>query len=345
MSPKEGVLLLLLLGVGIVGVLAYTDVYPPDLGRDRVSGAGSDEITEETLFEDTALDETVPTPPERSVGSPEGFPPGLTRDRVVNPFVLGRAHREALLGAGSWTQHTRTVVFLNATASVSATETAMVIDGGDVAVGSFAATDQNRTEFDLFGPDTEFWVNETAAYVRFTESNRTSAIERDERYPVPFEVGSTEWRTIYRLFGQTNTSFEGVVERREEIFYRVVATKAWYNESPYGDIRDLTITALVSPDGFVREYVATFVRPAWGQETRVVVHVEYSTVGTTTVDRPDWLPTGSANVTEAPNTASGATVQSVGTLSSADGSAQSSPWPTTGRRGHLLAVDPPGIEG
>ena len=337
MSLKEVALLLLLFGVGVVGVLAYTDVYPPSGPIFEPSDEPPGEITTESFFDDEAADGSVTSAPETTAGPPPGFPPGVTRERVENPVVLTRAHQRTLLDAGSWTQYTTTTVFVNATASVTATETAMVAEGGDLARGSFVVTGENPTEFVLYGPDTEYWVNQTAAYVRFIESNRTSAIERDDRYPVPFDVESTEWRTLYRLLGQTNTSFEGTVERRGKTLYRVVATTARYDESPYGNVRDFTLSALVSSDGVIREYVATFVRPAWGQNTRVVVHVEYSSVGTTTVDRPDWVPTDSANVTPVPDTASGATVASFGRGSWADGSATVPPWQTTGRSELLVA--------
>jgi hypothetical protein len=42
-----------------------------------------------------------------------------------------------------------------------------------------------------------------------------------------------------------------------------------------------------------------------------VIRVEYSEVGTSTVEPPDWVPTGPINMTEIPNTASGATVESI----------------------------------
>lgn len=311
MSPKELLLLTLILGVGLVAVLSYTDAYPPAGWTDRPPDRGDSELTTESLFEETDTDGVVPTPPERASEPPEGFPPGLTRERIENPATLTRAHQQTLLEAGSWTQHTTTTVFVNATAVLSATETALVAESGDLARGSFVVRGENPPGFDLYGPDTAYWVNETAVYVRFLESNRTAAIERDDRYPVPYDVESTEWRTLYRLLGQTNTSFEGTVGRGEATLYRVVATTARYDDSPYGNVRDLTMSALITSDGVIKEYVVTYLRPAWGEGTRVVIRVEYSEVGTTTVERPDWVPTGPINLTEIPNTASGATVESV----------------------------------
>lgn len=337
MSLKEVAVLLLLFGVGVMGVLAYTDVYPPTGGTDRLAGDGSGEFTTESLFDDSDTDGTVQTPPETTVAPPSGFPPGVTRERVENPATLTRSHQRTLLEAGSWTQRATTTVFVNATATLTATETALVAEGGELARGSFIVTGENPAGFDLYGPDTEYWVNETAAFVRFPESNRTAAIERDDRYPVPYDVESTDWRTLYRLLGQTNTSFEGTVERGGETLYRVIATTPQYDDSPYGNVHDFTLSALITTDGVVREHVATFVRPAWGENTRVVVHVEYSKVGTTTVDRPGWVPRDSANVTAVPNTASGATVASLGPWDG--GSATVAPWKTTSRS-ERLAADP-----
>lgn len=317
MSSKELVLLIFLLGVGVLGMLAYADVYPPSDATDGLSSEAASNRTPQNLSEEVDaggdLRGSEAPPLEANAGAPQDFPPGLGGDRVENPTVLSRTHRDLLLGAGSWTQHTSTTVYVNGTQTVSSERTARVSERGNRAAGSVQVTGERPGVFDLYGPDLSYWANESLTYVRFRDSNRTSAIERDDRYPVPFDVESTEWWTLYRLFGQTDTSFEGSIERDGTTLYRVVGTKSVYYDSPFGDVRDVTLSALVTGDGLVEEYVVTFLRSAGDRETRVVVRVEYTEVGTTTVARPAWIPERPDNVSQAPDTATDAGVDSMKT--------------------------------
>lgn len=53
--------------------------------------------------------------------------------------------------------------------------------------------------------------------------------------------------------------------------------------------RNYTVRATVRPDGFVTALEASYVLPHDGGETNVTVTVEYSDLGATTVDPPDWV--------------------------------------------------------
>lgn len=314
MSPKEMAVLLLLLAIGVVAVLGYTDVYPPSDWTDRSHGGDDDSIEpKRDDLPDDAAEDAGTTSPETTTGPPAAFPPGLTRDHVENPAVFARTHRDVLLEAGSWTRHATTVVYANGTDSATSVRTAKVSGDGELAAGTVVVTGDRAEELGLYGPDLAYWANDSLTVVRYAESNRTSTIEPDDRYPVPFDVESTEWRTLYRLFAGTDTTFDGSVDRDGTTYYRVVATKGRYYDSPYGDVHDLTLSALVTGEGLVEEYVVTFRRWESGHETRVVVRVEYTDVGTTGVDRPEWVPKAPKNVSQTPDTATDAGVDSIET--------------------------------
>jgi hypothetical protein len=313
MSPKEVALLLAILLVSSVGALAYTDVYPPEgWTEDRSNGAASGLANEGPLQNEDIGDPTA-TPTETSSEPPATFPRGLSRDEVENPTVLSRTHRDILLEAGSWTRHLKTTVYANGTETATSVRTEKVSMNGSRAAGKTIVKGKTAGELGLYGPDLAYWSNESVTLVNFIESNHTSAIERDDRYPVPFDVESTQWWTLYQLFGQTNTTFEGSVDHGETTVYRIGATKSWYFDSPYGNVRDLSLSALVTSEGLVKEYVVTFLREEIDHETRVVVHVEYTNVGTTTVDRPAWVPKNLDNISQAPDTATDAGYDSIGT--------------------------------
>jgi hypothetical protein len=299
MSPKEAILLLLLLFVGVMMSLTYWDVYPPTPSDAGPAGdVDSGEITTEVLVDQNGDDETESTTSVADVDRTDWLAPGLSRNGLENPYLLGRGHRETLLEAGSWTQYSTTIVYANGTDFVSAEETAMVGANGTRAAGSVDMTGENTGRYDLYGPDLDYWANERTAYVRFPDSGRTSEINRDDRYPVPYDVESTQWRYHYRLFAQMNTTYAGSVQRDGATFYRVIATKAWYYDSPFGDVRDVTLSAMVTSEGLIAEYVLSYVkRTVAGLETRVVVHVRYTDVGTTTIERPDWVPGEETNAT------------------------------------------------
>jgi len=318
MSPKEVALLVMLLLVGTVAVLSYTDAYPPSGGAENPADGVAADPTTESLFQNEGdvdggddVDDPEATPTESTTEPPAGFPAGLGRDRVENPTVLSRAHRKVLIEAGSWTRHTRTTVYVNGTESAMSVRTEKVSENRSLAAGRGVVRGDRAGELGLYTPDLEYWANGSLTVVRFLESNRTSVIERDDRYPVPFDLESTEWWTLYRVFAQTNTSFEGTVDRNGTTYYRVVATKPWYPDSPYRDVRDLTLSALITSEGLVEEYVVTFLRREAGHETRVIVHVEYTNVGTTTVSRPEWVPDNPENVSQTPDTATDAGYDSV----------------------------------
>lgn len=321
MSPKEVALLVMLLLVGTVAALSYTDAYPPTGGAENPADGAVADPTTESLFQNEGdvegaeevdgVEEPEATQTESATEPPAGFPAGLSRDRVENPTVLSRTHRDFLRGAGAWTRQTKTSVYVNGTEAATSVRTEKVSENGSLAAGRGVVTGDRADELGLYSPDLAYWANESLTVVRFLESNRTSTIERDDRYPVPFDVESTEWWTLYRVFAQTNTTFQGTVDRGGTTYYRVVATKPWYPDSPWGDVRDLTLSALVTSEGLVEEYVVTFLRREADRETRVIVHVEYTNVGTTTVSRPEWVPANPENVSQTPDTATDAGYESV----------------------------------
>lgn len=64
-----------------------------------------------------------------------------------------------------------------------------------------------------------------------------------------------------------------------------------------GSVQNYAVTAYVTPAGFVRTLIITYDQRTSAQYHNVELYFDYQKVGTTTVEEPDWLPSGDRTVT------------------------------------------------
>jgi cell division septation protein DedD len=132
------------------------------------------------------------------------------------------------------------------------------------------------------------FVDDSGGYLRVVQDNET---ERNA-LPDPGELGD------YELGGQLVERFlTGMspnvtrVQRDGQTYYRLY-DESWIPatlERLATDVQNYRVTAYVTPEGFVRSMVVRYER-TWdsGGET-VSIRFDYSAVGETTVERPEWV--------------------------------------------------------
>ena len=208
----------------------------------------------------------VPEPTTQADSPP---PPGLSGGGVTDVDALARAHVAALEGRSFTLQVNESYDDLSGF-RVLRVERRDRYSFHDATV-SIAG---NRTEF----------VDGTHRYSRSTREGLRyelgPAVNRSAAYgwivapPVrtPLSVGNA---TVYE------TRVAG--ERRYEIHIdRAVHPR-------FDSFRNYSVRATVHPNGFVSAVSVSYVRVYQGKRTNVTRRVQYSGLGTTTVDRPPWV--------------------------------------------------------
>jgi len=207
--------------------------------------------------------------PEPTTQADSPLPPGLSGGGVTDVDALARAHVAALEGRSFTLQVNESYDDLSGF-RVLRVERRDRYSFHDATV-SIAG---NRTEF----------VDGTHRYSRSTREGLRyelgPAVNRSAAYgwivapPVrtPLSVGNA---TVYE------TRVAG--ERRYEIHIdRAVHPR-------FDSFRNYSVRATVHPNGFVSAVSVSYVRVYQGKRTNVTRRVQYSGLGTTTVDRPPWV--------------------------------------------------------
>lgn len=214
------------------------------------------------------------------------YPPGLSPDGVTDAEALSNAH-EATLRDASYTYSARYIQRAS-----NGTVLERVLTRAQVAAdGRFNAT-HRETGLQSDGPNTgtyanesvvytAIYQNETVVYARAPPSKRATA---RERFLGTFYI---RW-----LLKNTNVTVERV-ERNTTVAYKVKTPAPQSASFGTNDVTNLSVRAVISRAGIVREFKATYERGG----THVVVYRSYSAIGSTNVDRPGWLAEAVENAT------------------------------------------------
>jgi hypothetical protein len=231
----------------------------------------------------TAAETLTPVPvstPTESSSTPVERPPGVSPVGIVDARRLREAHDGALANRSyRWT-----------------------LDYDVDRSGQEAGLDGGFTRRVVVEPDRFFvrqtedgrplngslFVDETGGYLRTVEDNvtRTETFVQPgttdeyvpsgqlvQRFLSGMDPNATRvrWngRTYYRLHDRT-----GVPPTLERLAQRV---------------SDYSVTAYVSPEGFVRSMTVSYLRSTNADSQRVTIRFYYEDVGSATVDRPGWV--------------------------------------------------------
>lgn len=201
---------------------------------------------------------------------PDGpLPPGLSGSGVTDTGALAQAHTNALRGQ-SYTWHARTTFGGNRSDQHLTVEGPKTYAFRHTSPGSLSNT-------------SEFADGETVytRYYRF--------VERLRRAPAPNatdQYGPVAAGAIERYLAVENASVaETLVDGR--LHYRLRATTDRYPR--IGGATDYSVTAVITPDGFVRSLAVTYVSRGGDRPIAVSYDFQYDAVGNATVERPAWL--------------------------------------------------------
>lgn len=231
----------------------------------------------ETVTPASVPDVNTPTDrPERTL------PAGLTGGGVVDAERLADAHLASIRGQ-SYTWDARTTFDGNTSEQRLAVEAPRRYTYEQASVGPGANAS-------AFADGEVIYVR----YYRFVEQlRRIEAPNATARYG-PVAANAIE----QFLAVEDATVAEALVDG--DLYYRIDAESDRYQG--IDGARNYSVTALVRPDGFVRELSASYVLDDDEDGIPVSYRFRYGRLGTTTVEEPDWRDgeTGTATRTPAP---------------------------------------------
>lgn len=255
-----------------------------------LAGCGAVPLGGNTPADPTETLTPVPVSTETPTSTPTDRPPGVAPSGTVNAARLREAHKSFLDGRSyEW----RLVFDLQDPEDPTAVEgftRQAFVDGDRFFVEQ---RDENQPVVQ------SLFVNETGGYLRGVTGNETrTETTLDPGVAADYAVGG-------RLIGRFLTGMNANVttaERNSETYYRLHAT----GTAPSAlrrlgtAVSDYRVTAYVSPEGFVRTLVVRYDR-VWNENReRVYVRFDYSGIGTTGVEKPDWVDELDPPTPEAP---------------------------------------------
>jgi hypothetical protein len=244
-----------------------------------LAGCGAVPLGGDTPADPTETLTPVPVSTETPTSTPTDRPPGVAPNGTVNAARLREAHESFLDGRSyEW----RLVFDLQDPEDPTAVEgftRQAFVDGDRFFVEQ---RDENQPVVQ------SLFVNETGGYLRRVTGNETrTETTLDPGVAADYAVGG-------RLIGRFLTGMNANVttaERNGETYYRLHAT----GTAPPAlrqlgtAVSDYRATAYVSPEGFVRTLVVRYDR-VWNENREgVYVRFDYSGIGTTGVEKPDWV--------------------------------------------------------
>ena len=139
------------------------------------------------------------------------------------------------------------------------------------------------------GTNASMYVNESGGFLQSVSSQGT----RYELIRVPGEADDYAFATgsIQQFLGDRTVSVSPV-ERRGRTYFRLYSAGGPAPGSlgpAEAAISDYTVTAYVTPDGFVRSLTAEYDRSVDGDTAHVTVRYDYTGLGESTPTPPDWV--------------------------------------------------------
>ena len=242
------------------------------------SAFGSGDQSQQTV---TPAPVPEPTAPNASQGETR-----LSGEEVPEPALLADAHVQAIRGE-SYTWRDRYVVVRTGenTSSRSVTRRrARVETETTYTYWTNRWQTTTRNPFRFYGEYSEY-ATERARYARYVESG----VLVHERFPpraAATRIGGMAKSSIRRYLAVENSSARPV-QIQGDGYYELTGTG--YAGPDDSTVRNYSVEALVSHDGFIISLSASFVRVRNYQRKEVTYEYEYDRVGFTTVDRPTWV--------------------------------------------------------
>jgi hypothetical protein len=230
-----------------------------------------------------------PTPRERVTPAPvptdaEAYPPGISAEGVAASAVT-EAHERQLRDTNYTFRSRQRVVGPNGTMWVT-NRTRMVANGVSEYTGRI---DHRVVEFPLgrFPDPIEYWGNESVYASRRILTDRTEFYGWSRLDDGPREV--TSLPLLGRTLGATSVS---VVDRPNGVVLvgTTLRDPARLPIPPYlSNPRNVSLTVRVTDSGLVTRWRLAYTATLENRTVRVTRRARLTAVGTTTVERPEWV--------------------------------------------------------
>lgn len=224
------------------------------------------------------------------------LPPGVASTGVASPSLLVAAHREALADR-SYALRLRYVErFANGTERAAVTwRNTYEVDGTARTIRV-----QNFSNIGLANYSADTWSNGRVVVSRI-------AIDGDVRYFRPAEIpySLTGGRQLFVVlargeFDVTWVPDRGAYRLRMTAFEGTRPLVRSYTFTPEvrEDLRNITLTMLITPAGLVREYRLAYHTTVDGSTVHVVESIRFEDLGEVAVERPAWVEEALARTNE-----------------------------------------------
>jgi hypothetical protein len=227
-----------------------------------------------------------------------GLAPGLTRQGVVEPVTLGRAH-EAVLEETSYTALSKkTVRYTNGTVIIRETSTSHVVAPTERYYVRFKGRGPESYKFNATFWSWEFWSDGERTLIARSQGNNTTYRHYESANPPAYTPDPLQGEQFYDLFYAINTNVVNQTMRNGTTLYRLTATEITDTDAlfrinnRYKNPRDLSFYAVIDSRGLVHRYLiaytATLTTTSRPTPVRIVETSRYTEIGNTTVERPPW---------------------------------------------------------
>jgi len=228
----------------------------------------------------------APVPDATETATPNPLPPGVTGAEIVDLDRLALAHGAATNDtAYTWdSNYTRVRFFDDRQFTAHIREEATVENESRYTYWTNRKEAPREEQFSYLG-EYGLYADSDGRYTRLKQGGEFT-YERLPPRPARQQIGTRATSAITEYLRTENVT---VAETRVDgqRYYEIVGTDYAFR-SGYG-IRNYTARAVVSPDGFVRSLHVEYDQTRDGERERITYTFQYSRLGDTTVERPEWV--------------------------------------------------------
>ncbi|MFB6173915.1 MAG: hypothetical protein ABEI39_04655 [Halobacteriales archaeon] len=233
----------------------------------------------------------TPAPVPEITPTPEQWPlaPGLTADGVADADVLAEAHREAVANRSYVFRVRRGFgVRVNGTVPTNHTTVARVESPRVYRVWTHEEEvrfQRGLTQLDNYS----VYANGTASTIRSQLPDQLPTVRRQSAITPAVQhrhIGVRATDAVRQFLAVGNVTVTPV---RFDGRRHYLVSGGSYSGFAAGALDNENVTALVSPEGFVRSLDVSYSVRRMGDPRSVRYTFTYERVGNTTVDRPDWV--------------------------------------------------------
>lgn len=248
--------------------------------------AGCSGVTGPSGGTETLTPAPVATPPT-ATPTASALPPGVTGNGVVDISRLVDAHQTAITNQSyTWTASERTD---GRRGNPTGTNVRYVATVANESTYQFFTNHRivwrsGRPRY--LGNYSEFATRELR-YAHYRDTENNTQFSRTGPAPARVRVGGIAVTAIERYLPAANATV--AVTRVDGQRYYELRGRGIDTPVAAGGVRNYTVSALLRPDGFVRSLTARYRVTADGRSRQVTYEYRYSGLGTTTVERPEWV--------------------------------------------------------